>query len=186
MLGNQLISLAVEFLRAMGCSITCKPLGKNPSFIHQWEKDNKLKDFDYTILIDEYLDLVIQFGFVTLFAVTFPFVFRLPLFFSRVVPILFARLAPLFALIKNLIGLRLDAWKFLSKYKRPIPRKAANIGIWSDIISAISHFAVLTNVRITIQLCSRTSRSFPLGYYHRLDLGIHSEDDLSRYSVDGR
>jgi hypothetical protein len=56
------------------------------------------------------------------------------------------RLAPLFALINNLIEVRLDAWKFLSKYKRPIPYKASDIGIWSDIISAISYVAVLTNV----------------------------------------
>jgi hypothetical protein len=58
------------------------------------------------------------------------------------------RLAPLFALFNNLIELRLDAWKFLSKYKRPIPFKASDIGIWSDIISAISYLAVLTNVSL--------------------------------------
>ncbi|CAF4451843.1 unnamed protein product, partial [Adineta steineri] len=44
-----------------------------------------------------------------------------------------------------LIEIRLDAWKFLSKYKRPIPFKASDIGIWGDIISGISYFAVLTN-----------------------------------------
>jgi hypothetical protein len=57
-------------------------------------------------------------------------------------------LAPLFALFNNLIELRLDAWKFLSKYKRPIPFKASDIGIWGDIITAISYLAVLTNVSI--------------------------------------
>ena len=56
------------------------------------------------------------------------------------------RLAPLFALINNAIELRLDAWKFLSKYKRPIPFKAADIGIWGDILSGVSYFALLTNV----------------------------------------
>lgn len=60
------------------------------------------------------------------------------------------RLAPLFALFNNVIEIRLDAWKFLSKYKRPIPFKASDIGIWSDIISAISYIAVLTNVRLTL------------------------------------
>jgi len=58
------------------------------------------------------------------------------------------RLAPLFALLNNLIEIRLDAWKLLSKHKRPIPFKASDIGIWCDIISAISYFAVLTNVNI--------------------------------------
>jgi len=62
-----------------------------------------------------------------------------------------SRLAPLFALFNNLIEIRLDAWKFLSKYKRPIPFKASDIGIWGDIISAISYFAVLTNVSIDFE-----------------------------------
>ncbi|CAF2781671.1 unnamed protein product [Rotaria sp. Silwood2] len=57
----------------------------------------------------------------------------------------FWKLAPLFALINNLIEVRLDAWKFLSKYKRPIPHKASDIGIWDDIISGVSYLAVLTN-----------------------------------------
>ncbi|CAF1466810.1 unnamed protein product, partial [Adineta steineri] len=54
-------------------------------------------------------------------------------------------LAPLFALANNIVELRLDAWKLLSKYKRPIPFKAADIGIWSDIFSGVSYLAVLTN-----------------------------------------
>ena len=60
-------------------------------------------------------------------------------------------LAPLFALINNFIELRLDAWKFLSKYKRPIPFKASDIGIWEDIISGISYLAVLTNVSLFLK-----------------------------------
>ena len=62
------------------------------------------------------------------------------------------RLAPLFALFNNVIEIRLDAWKFLSKYKRPIPFKASDIGIWSDIISAVSYIAVLTNVNNSCKL----------------------------------
>ena len=55
-------------------------------------------------------------------------------------------MAPLFAVINNIIELRLDAWKFLSKYKRPIPHKASDIGIWGDIMSGVSYLAVVTNV----------------------------------------
>jgi anoctamin-3 len=53
-------------------------------------------------------------------------------------------------LINNLIEIRLDAWKLLWKYKRPIPYKASNIGIWNDILSAVSYFAVLTNVKSSV------------------------------------
>ncbi|CAF4830476.1 unnamed protein product [Rotaria sp. Silwood1] len=127
MIGKQMINNLLEFFNAMRSTLTriCFKRGE-PEPQKQWEKDNQLYDFNSNTLIDEYLELVIQFGFVTLFATAFP-------------------LAPLFALLNNVIEIRLDAWKFLSKYKRPIPFKASDIGIWSDIISAISYVAVLTN-----------------------------------------
>ncbi|CAF1193623.1 unnamed protein product [Rotaria sordida] len=140
MIGKQIINNLLEFFNAMRRTLTriCFKRGE-PEAQEQWEKDNQLIDFNSNTLIDEYLELgiyenisfdyvstVIQFGFVTLFVAAFP-------------------LAPLFALLNNIIEIRLDAWKFLSKYKRPIPFKASDIGIWSDIISAISYIAVLTN-----------------------------------------
>ncbi|CAF1416043.1 unnamed protein product [Adineta steineri] len=134
MSGMQIINNVWEFTSQMGptctrlfyrCTLFCFKWGKNDEEV-QWEKDHKLKSFSSLGLIDEYLELVIQFGFVTLFAVAFP-------------------LAPLFALANNIVELRLDAWKLLTRYKRPIPFKAADIGIWSDIFSAVSYLAVLTN-----------------------------------------
>lgn len=52
---------------------------------------------------------VIQFGFVTLFVASFP-------------------LAPLFALLNNIIEIRLDAKKFVSELRRPIAARAKDIG----------------------------------------------------------
>ncbi|CAF3918215.1 unnamed protein product [Rotaria magnacalcarata] len=127
MIGKQIINNLIEFFYAMRRTLTRICFDRSePEAQHQWEKDNELYDFTSNTLTDEYLELVIQFGFVTLFVAAFP-------------------LAPLFALFNNIIEIRLDAWKFLSKYKRPIPFKAFDIGIWSDIISGISYFAVLTN-----------------------------------------
>lgn len=53
--------------------------------------------------------LVIQFGMVTLFVASFP-------------------LAPLFALLNNIIEIRLDAKKFVTELRRPIAAKAKDIG----------------------------------------------------------
>lgn len=53
--------------------------------------------------------LVIQFGMVTLFVASFP-------------------LAPLFALLNNIIEIRLDAKKFVMELRRPIAAKAKDIG----------------------------------------------------------
>jgi hypothetical protein len=52
---------------------------------------------------------VIQYGFVTIFVAAFP-------------------LAPLFALINNIIEIRLDAYKFVTQWKRPMAARAQDIG----------------------------------------------------------
>lgn len=58
------------------------------------------------------VSLVIQFGMVTLFVASFP-------------------LAPLFALLNNIIEIRLDAKKFVMELRRPIAAKAKDIGMCS-------------------------------------------------------
>ena len=52
---------------------------------------------------------MIQYGFITLFVTAFP-------------------LGPLFALINNLIEIRLDAYKFNCVFKRPMAARAQDIG----------------------------------------------------------
>ena len=73
---------------------------------------------------------VLQFGFVTLFVAAFP-------------------LAPLFALLNNIIEIRLDAYKFTCLWRRPPALKASTIGIWLKILQGLAFIAVLSNVVIT-------------------------------------
>ena len=70
---------------------------------------------------------VIQFGFVTLFVASFP-------------------LAPLLALINNMLEIRLDAWKLTTQFRRMVPQKAQDIGAWQPIMQGIAILAVVTNV----------------------------------------
>lgn len=53
---------------------------------------------------------VIQYGFVTLFVAAFP-------------------LGPFFALINNLLEIRLDAYKFIVVFQRPMASRAQDIGM---------------------------------------------------------
>ena len=70
---------------------------------------------------------VIQFGFITLFVASFP-------------------LAPLLALLNNILEVRVDAWKMITQFRRPIAAKAHSIGAWQEILHMIAVFSVVTNV----------------------------------------
>jgi len=98
-------------------------------FRPQWENDYHLTAIGDLGLFYEYLEMVIQFGFVTLFVVAFP-------------------LAPAFALINNLIEIKLDANKFTCSLRRQRPMRAKDIGVWTNILGSISRFAVITNALV--------------------------------------
>lgn len=102
----------------------------------QWIKDLKLLDWGPRGLYDEYLEMVIQFGFITLFVVAFP-------------------LAPLFALLNNILEMRLDATKFLRHYRRPVPRRARDIGVWKQILDALARISITTNVSLSLNFFLR-------------------------------
>ncbi|XP_008469599.2 anoctamin-7-like [Diaphorina citri] len=90
----------------------------------RWEKDNHLPINKG--LFEEYLEMVLQFGFITIFVAAFP-------------------LAPLFALLNNWVEIRLDAQKFLCQTRRVVPERAENIGIWFKILDMLAHLAVISN-----------------------------------------
>lgn len=92
---------------------------------------------------------VLQFGFTTIFVAAFP-------------------LAPLLALLNNIIEIRLDAYKFVTQWRRPLPSQAKDIGnhssrgsqrrlhpgvltlgsgtgIWYGILEGIGILSVITN-----------------------------------------
>eukprot|EP00054_Salpingoeca_dolichothecata_P028843 m.222330 g.222330 ORF g.222330 m.222330 type:complete len:1024 (-) comp26328_c2_seq1:26-3097(-) len=77
-------------------------------------------------LFNEYMEMCIQYGFITLFVAAFP-------------------LAPLFALLNNIIEIRIDAHKVISEYRRPPAYSASGIGLWQKILEFLSIVSVVTN-----------------------------------------
>lgn len=63
------------------------------------------------LLQDDYLEMLVQFGYVTLFASAFP-------------------LASFIAVIANLVEYRADMWKMTRLVKRPCPSRLNSIGMW--------------------------------------------------------
>ncbi|KAL6259932.1 hypothetical protein P5V15_009842 [Pogonomyrmex californicus] len=95
----------------------------------QWVRDYKLVQWGPRSLFPEYLEMVLQYGFVTIFVAAFP-------------------LAPFFALLNNVFEMRLDAKKLLTMYRRPVGQRVRDIGIWYRILDSISKLSVITNAFI--------------------------------------
>ncbi|XP_028666516.1 anoctamin-6 [Erpetoichthys calabaricus] len=121
--------------------------------IPRWEQDYELQSLGKLGLFYEYLEMVIQFGFVTLFVASFP-------------------LAPLLALLNNLFEIRVDAWKLTTQYRRVVPEKAQDIGAWQPILQGIAILAVVTNAMII----AFTSDMIPrLVYYWSLSVEPYTD-----------
>ena len=58
--------------------------------------------------------------------------------------------SPLFAFLNNIAEIRVDAFKWLKHFKRPLPHHACDIGIWLPILSILSKIGVITNVNISL------------------------------------
>ncbi|XP_069596432.1 anoctamin-3 isoform X2 [Ranitomeya imitator] len=139
----------------------------------QWEKDWNLQPMNAHGLMEEYLEMVIQFGFTTIFVAAFP-------------------LAPLLALLNNIIEIRLDAYKFVTQWRRPMPARATDIGIWYGILEGIGVLAVITNafvIAITSDYIPRFVYAFKYGpcqdegYRHEKCLRGYVNSSLSIFDL---
>ncbi|EDL87131.1 transmembrane protein 16F (predicted) [Rattus norvegicus] len=127
----------------------------------RWEQDYHLQPMGRLGLFYEYLEMIIQFGFVTLFVASFP-------------------LAPLLALVNNILEIRVDAWKLTTQFRRMVPEKAQDIGAWQPIMQGIAILAVVTNAMII----AFTSDMIPrLVYYWSFSIPPYG--DHTYYTMDG-
>ncbi|XP_072237165.1 anoctamin-9-like isoform X1 [Leuresthes tenuis] len=94
--------------------------------LRDWLRNYHLANSDAFSLFNEFLEMVIQFSFTTIFVAAFP-------------------LAPLLALINNIFEIRLDAIKMVRLERRLIPRKTNDIDVWTKVLEAIGVLAVIAN-----------------------------------------
>ena len=87
--------------------------------------------YTHTHTPQDYLELVLQFGYVCLFVTAYPLV--LPL-----------------ALVSNYLETRVDAKKLATSYHRPIPLGASDIGSWYGILEMMVVIAVFTNCGLAV------------------------------------
>eukprot|EP00746_Dinoflagellata_sp_MGD_P136271 gnl/MRDRNA2_/MRDRNA2_70237_c0_seq1.p1 gnl/MRDRNA2_/MRDRNA2_70237_c0~~gnl/MRDRNA2_/MRDRNA2_70237_c0_seq1.p1 ORF type:complete len:1293 (+),score=231.25 gnl/MRDRNA2_/MRDRNA2_70237_c0_seq1:411-3881(+) len=80
---------------------------------------------------DDYAEVVILFGYVTLFSVVFP-------------------LAPLIAMLLLILEMRVDGLKLFVLVRRPMPHSADSIGGWLVILEVLSWFSVVFNALLLV------------------------------------
>ncbi|KAG9069435.1 hypothetical protein KI688_010337 [Linnemannia hyalina] len=95
-------------------------------FLKRVQKQADLPEYDIN---EDYAEMVLQFGYVSLFSVIWP-------------------LTGLCALVNNWVELRSDAAKISYNARRPIPSRTDTIGPWLDNLQHIAWFSSLTNASI--------------------------------------
>lgn len=100
-----------------------KDSDEKPFIPSQAQQDIVLEEYEQ---FDDYLEMVVQFGYVTLFASAFP---------------LAGAVSILFLFIEG----RADLFKLLYMYQRPKVRRVANIGVWFNVLYCMMVLSMLTN-----------------------------------------
>ena len=91
------------------------------------EKESRLRDYDSTYL--DYLEMLIQYGYILLFSPVYP-------------------LAAVFALGNNLIEIHTDAFRLVKMSKRPFPTYATPSKFWQHGFTLMTICGVVTNSQI--------------------------------------
>jgi len=114
-------------------------VGSGTRTVSQVEVEGSTPQYEGTF--DDYLEMFIQFGYVTLFSSAYP-------------------LAGLCALLNNMIEIRSDAFKLCFIHQRPFPERVQNIGCWQTAMEIMGIIGVIVNCAL-IGLSGPVHRMFP-------------------------
>jgi hypothetical protein len=125
---------------------TLKEENIDVSSLTQPEREFLLEPYDSHIAsITDFTDLVVQFGYASMFAAALP-------------------ISPCFSLISNFFLKNGDAWKLLNLHQRPQPVSCQDIGTWQAILTIVSVISVITNASLSVFTMTITDH---LSYFTR-------------------
>ncbi|KAF0699135.1 Aste57867_10291 [Aphanomyces stellatus] len=104
----------------------CKHKGASPSKVGAVEDQFFKSHYGWKGTFDDFLEMIIQFGYSSFFVVSFP-------------------LTPLLSFVNNVIEIRIDGYRLTHDCRRPRPRHAANIGLWITVLELFVTVAIITN-----------------------------------------
>ncbi|KAL2255435.1 hypothetical protein VTK26DRAFT_3391 [Humicola hyalothermophila] len=103
-----------------------KDVPEETEFLERVRNEAELDEYDVTI---DYREMVIQFGYLSLFSVVWP-------------------LTACSFLVNNWVEARSDAMKITTNCKRPIPWRADSIGPWLDSLGFLSWLGSITSAAL--------------------------------------
>ena len=106
----------------VGPTVDSEDTAEEKEFLARVRNEADLEIYD---VYDDLREMVLQFGYLTMFSVIWP-------------------LAPVSFLINNWIELRADAVKICVEMQRPTPMRADSIGPWLDALSFLTWFGSIT------------------------------------------
>ena len=112
--------------------------------LHPMERDHLLPKYTTFSRIYDYLEVVILFGFVSFFILSFPATCLLPI-----------------CLFAWQLELAIDSTKICTGHRKSLPTKAEDIGVWEDIMAFMSLISLISNA---YQLCYVAKFDYVLGF----------------------
>ena len=107
-----------------------------------FDVEHELTLQEYENTFEDYTEMVLQFGLMTMFVGAFP-------------------LAPIIAFAESTFEIRVDAFKLCSSMRRPIPREAEDIGTWATYLIVLSRVAIVVNIALLLFTAGNLS-SWPM------------------------
>ncbi len=104
--------------------------GVTVSYFTEDEKDWIWAQYSSEIYVrtfDDYCEILVSFGYATLFVISFP-------------------LAPLAAFIGCIVEARIDGYKLCKLTRRPFPRQADDVGTWQLAMEVMGWSVLVTNL----------------------------------------
>ncbi|ETO25906.1 hypothetical protein RFI_11229 [Reticulomyxa filosa] len=108
---------------------------------------NEYKSERYDRTFDDYNELLVSYGYCTLFVIAFPF-------------------APFFGFLSNIVESRIDGYKVCHLLRRPFPRRADDIGAWQFALEGMAWAVLATNLGL---ICFASNEL-------RIHFGIHNRE----------
>ncbi|XP_078400244.1 anoctamin-10 isoform X1 [Cetorhinus maximus] len=124
---NQLIETLVPYLHkafiGKGAGLK-KATMENAPDIDKIKSQGQMPPFPG--MFDEYMELFVQFGYISLFSCIYP-------------------LTAILIVVNNIVEIRMDGLKLCHLFRKPFNSPAANIGVWQTAFELIGFLSVITN-----------------------------------------